>query len=113
MRVVVAYESMYGFIRRIAEAIADGFATNGDVAVVPVSQLEREPLNVTELLVVGGPTHVHGMSRVNTRKAAVEAARKQGAALAVESNADVPADCGSGLPRSANRMSKPWRSIRG
>ena len=90
MRVVVAYESMYGNTRRIAEAIANGLALSDDVAVVPVSQLEWEPLDVTELLVVGGPTHAHGMSRVNTRKAAVAAAGKPGATLIVESDAEGP-----------------------
>ena len=58
MRVVVAYESMYGNTHRIAEAIADGLRSAGDVTVVPASQLEWEPLDATDLVVVGGPpTH--------------------------------------------------------
>lgn len=35
-------------------------------------------LAAADLLVVGGPTHVHGLSRASTRKAAVEAAHKPG-----------------------------------
>jgi hypothetical protein len=56
--------------------------------VIPVSHLKCEPVDVTELFVVGGSTHAHGMSRVNTRKAAVDAASKPGASLALESDAE-------------------------
>jgi hypothetical protein len=41
---------------------------------------------------VGGPTHAHGLSRENTRKAAVDAARKDGSELALDPDAE-----GSGL----------------
>ena len=90
MRVVVAYESMYGNTHRIAEAIADGLRSAGDVTVVPASQLEWEPLDATDLVVVGGPTHAHGMSRANTRKAAAAAASKPGKSLALEPDAEGP-----------------------
>jgi hypothetical protein len=39
------------------------------------------------LLVVGGPTHAHGMSRAATRKAAVDAADKPAGGLKVEPGA--------------------------
>ena len=76
MRAVVGYESMYGNTRRVAEAIADGLRSSGSVTVVPVSRLERESLDAADLIVIGGPTHVHGMSRASTRKSAVEQAHK-------------------------------------
>ena len=40
-----------------------------------------------DLVVVGGPTHVHGMSRASTRKAAVQAADKPASPLHVEPSA--------------------------
>jgi Flavodoxin domain len=86
MRAVVAYESMYGNTRIVAEAIADGLRSTCSVTVVPVSHLEREQLDTAELIVIGAPTHVHGMSRANTRKAALEAAEKPGSGLSVEPN---------------------------
>jgi hypothetical protein len=42
------------------------------------------------LLIVGGPTHVHGMSRASTRQDAVKRARKPGAELMLEAEADGP-----------------------
>src|SRR6478736_4094490 len=90
MRAVVAYESMYGNTRRVAEAIAAGLQSTCSVTLVPVSQLERESLDTADLIVIGGPTHVRGMSRMSTRKAAEEAAHKPGSTLAVEADAQAP-----------------------
>ncbi len=72
MRTVVVYESMYGNTHRIADAIGRGLAPGGDVSVVPVAGAAPEVLGGADLVVVGGPTHVHGMSRLTTRRAAVE-----------------------------------------
>ena len=69
-RVLVIYESMFGNTQRIAEAIADGLATE---AVEVGSAPSRIPEDV-ELVVAGGPTHAFGMSRESTR----EDAAKQG-----------------------------------
>jgi Flavodoxin domain len=90
MRAVVAYESMYGNTRRVAEAIAAGLQTTCSVTLVPVRQLERESLDTADLIVIGGPTHMRGMSRMSTRKAAEEAAHKPGSTLAVEADAQAP-----------------------
>ena len=90
MRAVVAYESMYGNTRKIAEAIADGLQPTCAVTVVPVSQLETDQLDTAELIIFGGPTHVHGMSRVNTRKAAAEAAERPDSGLSLEPDVQAP-----------------------
>ncbi len=74
MRAVVVYESMYGNTHQVADAIGAGLGTAFDVRVVPVSQAGPEVLADADLVVVGGPTHAHGMSRASTRKAAVQAA---------------------------------------
>ena len=87
MRVVVVYESMYGNTHLVADAIGAGLGTAFDVAVVPVSQAGPTALAGADLVVVGGPTHVHGMSRESTREAAVEAADKPDSGLKAERDA--------------------------
>ena len=76
MKVVVVYESMYGNTHHIANAIGDGLEAAAEVTVVPVGDAGAELVRGADLLVVGGPTHVHGMTRESTRKAAVETAAK-------------------------------------
>ena len=87
MRAVVVYESMYGNTHLVADAIGAGLGTVCDVSVVPVAQASPAVLADADLVVVGGPTHVHGMSRPSTRKAAVEAAGKPAGGLTVEPDA--------------------------
>jgi len=87
MRAVVVYESMYGNTHLVADAIGAGLRTVFDVSVVPVSEVSPAVIADADLVVVGGPTHVHGMSRASTRKAAVEAADKPASPLKVESDA--------------------------
>jgi hypothetical protein len=92
MRAVVVYESMYGNTHQVADAIGAGLRPAFDVRVVPVSQAGPEILAGADLVVVGGPTHAHGMSRAATRKAAVDAADKPVGGLKVE-----PEALGTGL----------------
>lgn len=87
MRAVVVYESMYGNTHLIADAIGAGLRTAFDVRVLPVSQARPEAIAGADLVVVGGPTHVHGMSRASTREAAVKAADKPAGGLEVEPDA--------------------------
>ena len=87
MQAVVVYESMYGNTHLIADAIGAGLRTAFDVSVVPVSHASAAVLNGADLVVVGGPTHVHGMSRASTRKAAVQAADKPASPLTVQPDA--------------------------
>lgn len=76
VRALVVYESVYGNTRVVAEAIAQGA---GDGARVrPVSTVGPEDLEGCELLVVGGPTHMHGMTTRRSRELAAEAARERG-----------------------------------
>ena len=92
MRAVVVFESMYGNTHQVADAIGAGLGPAFDVSVVPVSEASAAVLADADLVVVGGPTHVHGMSRASTRKAAVEAADKPVSPLKVE-----PGAMGEGL----------------
>jgi flavodoxin len=87
VQAVVVYESMYGNTHQVADAIGAGLGSAFDVRVVPVSLAGPEVLADADLVVVGGPTHAHGMSRAATRKAAVEAANKPVSGLKVEPGA--------------------------
>lgn len=69
MRVLIVYESMFGSTETIAKAIAEGMAPAVGAEVVNVDDAPEE-LSGFDLLVVGGPTHVHGMTRPSTRKGA-------------------------------------------
>ncbi len=75
MNALVVYESMYGNSRAIAEAVAEGL---GGAKVCPVQragELDEQP----DLLVAGGPTHMHGMTTTHSRKMAADGAKEDGA----------------------------------
>ena len=76
MKAVVAYESMYGNTRQVAEAIAQGLEPLGDVQVISVHEGVEGAAEDADLIVVGGPTHMHGMSTSMSRKAAAQAAEE-------------------------------------
>jgi flavodoxin len=90
MRAIVVYESMYGNTHQVADAIGAGLRAAFDVSVVPVAQAGPDALAGADLVVAGGPTHVHGMTRPTTRKAAVEAASKPAGGLKIEPGAMGP-----------------------
>jgi len=93
MRALVVYESMYGNTHLVADVVAATLRdeAGADAVAVPVSAADASALHDVDLIVVGGPTHVHGMTRPSTRKAAVEAAAKP------DSGLDVERDAGEGL----------------
>lgn len=64
---------MYGNTRAVAEAIAEALRTAGhDAEVVSVAEAPEAP--EADLLVVGGPTHMHGLTTSLSRRMAVKAA---------------------------------------
>lgn len=71
MRIVIVYESMFGGTEKVAEAIAEGISVSVPAEAVNVDDAPKD-LDGVDLLVVGGPTHVHGMSRAATRKSAAD-----------------------------------------
>lgn len=88
MRAVVVYESMYGNTHAVANSVAQGLRGEAcDVTVVPVSRATADLIGHCDLLVVGGPTHVHGLSRPSTRKSAAAAAGQPGSELTLEPGA--------------------------
>ena len=73
MKALVVYESLYGNTAKIGEAIATSLRARGlEVEAVPVPKIEPAEATGVDLLVVGGPTHVHGMSRSSTRRTAAD-----------------------------------------
>ena len=88
MRAVVVYESMFGNTHVVAERIAAGLLTTMDVAVVAVGGATPEILDGIDLLVVGGPTHVHGMTSHKSRSGAAEMAAKPGSDLELDPDAE-------------------------
>jgi len=73
MKVLVVYESMYGNTAAVGEAIAASLRERGlEVDDSLVSKIEPTEAAGVDLLIVGGPTHIHGMSRAGTRKTATE-----------------------------------------
>jgi hypothetical protein len=62
----------------VADAIGRGLARRAEVAVVPVDRADAAAVAQADLVVVGGPTHAHGMTRASTRKAAVDQLEKSG-----------------------------------
>ncbi len=90
MNTLVVYESMYGNTHEIASQLAAGFQTGGDVKVVPVGNVEAQLVDWADLVVVGGPTHAHGMTSSASRKSAYEATKKPDSALTLDPDAAGP-----------------------
>jgi flavodoxin len=90
MKAVVVYESMYGNTHRVANAIAEGLRRHGEAVVVPVGVAHASVIRGADLVVVGGPTHAHGMSRVATRKGAVAAAEKPDSKVLLDADSGGP-----------------------
>lgn len=83
MGAIVVYESVYGNTREVAEAIAEGL---GDARVLPVHEAP-DRVEGYELVVVGGPTHMHGLATSSSRHAAVQALHEDGNAHRIEPGA--------------------------
>lgn len=74
MRSVIVCESWFGNTELVARAVAEELARYGQAELLSVSD-EVEALGEVGLLVVGAPTHVHGMSSAMSRKSALEQAK--------------------------------------
>ncbi len=79
MQVVIVYESLFGNTHEVAEAIRDGVAAarpEASVACVRATEADRELALGADLLIVGGPTHVHGLSTLASRKMGLKAEQR-------------------------------------
>ena len=86
MLVVIGYESMYGNTHRIADAIAQGFGVEDEVTVLPIADVDLAATK-PDMLVIGVPTHAHGLPRPSSRRAALDTAGHDH--LDIDESADV------------------------
>jgi Flavodoxin domain len=108
MRSLVIYESWFGNTRRVAEEIGEALASEGEAEVVSLAE-ELPALDGVELLVVGAPTHVHGLSGRRSREAAMEQGGLGAAKIGVRDWLEALPD-GAGGPRVTafdTRANKP------
>jgi hypothetical protein len=79
MKITIVCESMFGNTHEVAQAISDGIRQarlDADVACVPVSDASPELIACSDLLVVGGPTHMRGMTSNFSRKIGISGEQK-------------------------------------
>jgi flavodoxin len=63
MNSIVIYASRYGNTQKIAEAIAGELRTYGSTGLVAAEEAPATLPPGTDLVVIGGPTEVHGMTK--------------------------------------------------
>jgi len=68
MRAIIVFDSMFGNTRQVAYAIAEGMGRHAEVELLPVDDAPRRLDERVALVVVGGPTHAHGLSTQNSRR---------------------------------------------
>ncbi len=90
MRALVVFESMFGNTHLVAERVALGLGSAGEARVASVAEATPDALAGIDLLVVGGPTHVHGMTSGRTRQAAREQAAEPGSGVTLDPDAEGP-----------------------
>ena len=99
MDVVIVYESLFGNTHAIAEAIGEGVRHADQHARVRLARVgETEPADVldVDLLVVGGPTHIHGMTSGRSRRMGLEGEEKKAESTGLHLDAEPGAE-GPGL----------------
>jgi hypothetical protein len=79
MKITIVYESMFGNTQEVAQAISDGIRDADPSAAaqcVPVREAAAEQVESTDLLIVGGPTHIRGMTSGFSRKMGISSEEK-------------------------------------
>jgi hypothetical protein len=74
VRALLVYESIFGNTRDVALAVAEGLKTRLPVEMVEVGTAPSVLQPDVALLVVGGPTHAHGMTTAKSRADSVDRA---------------------------------------
>lgn len=67
MRALVIYESMFGNTRDVAHAVADGVGSRMPVELIEVADAPSVIPADVALVLIGGPTHAHGLSSPKSR----------------------------------------------
>jgi hypothetical protein len=79
MKITIVYESMFGNTHEVAQAISEGAREAGsaaEVECVAVAEASPELIKAADLLVVGGPTHIRGMTSTFSRKIGISGEEK-------------------------------------
>ena len=114
MRVVIVYESLFGNTREVAEAVRDGIAAarpEASLACVLANEADRDLALGADLLIVGGPTHLHGLSTAVTRKIGLKA--EQRVPAGVPGHGPEPAAPGPGIREWFRGLPKAAEGSRG
>lgn len=90
MKVLVVYESMFGATRSIAEAVAGELGDGHEVTVTTAGNMIGQPIESADLVVVGAPTHAHGLPRPSTRRSVPDYVNRSGGALHAEASSQGP-----------------------
>lgn len=72
MRIVIVYESLFGNTRALAEEMASALEPAHQVGVLAAAGVTEGIVAAADLIVVGAPTHVHGLSRDSTRRSTMK-----------------------------------------
>jgi Flavodoxin len=81
MRALITFESIYGNTRAVAEAVGEGLSSAGEVTVVSQHELDAAVQASADLVVVGAPTHMHGLPTSMSRKMAAHGGEEEGVEL--------------------------------
>jgi hypothetical protein len=65
---------MFGNTHEVADRIAEGVRVGHEVTVVTAAAAPPNAVEAYDLVIVGAPTHAHGLPRASSRRAAVEQA---------------------------------------
>ena len=79
MKITIVYESMFGNTHEVARAISRGVQQaqpGAEVECVAVGDAPAELIQSTDLLIIGGPTHIRGMTSSLSRKMGVSSEEK-------------------------------------
>ena len=90
MKTLIVYESLYGNTHAVATRIGEGLAARGEVRAVPVHDATADLVEWADLVLVGGPTHAHGLTSSSSRKGARAAAAKPDSGLHLDPDAAGP-----------------------
>ncbi|MET0764637.1 MAG: hypothetical protein ABWY29_07205 [Blastococcus sp.] len=80
MEIAVVYESLFGSTHEVADAIAEGVGEampDATVTCLRVADAAPDRVVPADLLFVGGPTHMHGMSSHMSRKLGLQSEVKK------------------------------------
>jgi hypothetical protein len=91
LNILIVYESMFGATRSVAESVERGARSvvghSARITLRRVSEVLSDDLQDIDVLVLGGPTHTHSLSRPETRAEAAKWAEDPAQDLTLEPDA--------------------------